>query len=315
MAKTGKENAEKDFVLSDGSKINSKGFRVDLSGGRFERFDSNPVMLYDHDTQLVIGLWENRRIEDGKMMAKPVFDMGDAVAAEKARKVNEGFLKGVSMGMIPYNMEKIGDDYVLTDWELVEASITPIPSDSGAVRLYNEKRETITFEQFKLSFNNQISNQMDKMTIVLTAVTLSSLGLSPDCSAKEIELAVAEKDKKITDLEKEIKGLKTGAIETFLSQAVKDGKITEKEKADYLELSQTSQSSFEKVKAIIDGKPATASVSLKDMTQKSNLTAGERASWTYLDWMQKDSKGLLKLKHENPTEFERLQTEFSQSKK
>lgn len=133
------EEKETIFILSDSSKTNSKGFRISLSGGRFERFDSNPVMLYDHDTKYLIGCWKDRKVEDGKMTAKPVFDSKDDFAAEKSRKVTDGFLKGASIGIIPYKMQEIGDELVLTDWELVEASITPIPSDAGAVRLYNEK--------------------------------------------------------------------------------------------------------------------------------------------------------------------------------
>lgn len=303
------EATEKDFTLSDSSRINTKGFRVDLAGGRYERFDANPVMLYDHDTKHLIGRWENRRIENGVMKAKPVFNLKNAFAAEKAQEVKDEFLRGASIGLIPYQMDKIGDEYVLTDWELLEASVTPIPSDAGAVRLYNEKREVITFEQLKLSFsnNNKNSKTMDeKDTIVLTATTRQSLGLSANPTAKQIELAVQEKDDKIEEQDKEIKKLKKTGMETYLSQAVKDGKITETEKGDYLELSETNP---EKVKSIIDAKPAQASASLKDMTQRSNLTAGDHAGWDFLKWSQDDPRGLEKLRAENPTEFERLLTE------
>lgn len=301
------QQPEKDFTLSDSSRINSKGFKVDLAGGRYDRFDSNPVMLYAHEDKHVIGYWKDRRIDNGKLLAKPVFDLKDTSAAEIARKVKEGFLRGASMGILPITMEKIGDDYVLTEWELMEASVTPIPSDAGAVRLYNEKREVITFEQLKLSFsnNNKFSKKMDeKETIVLTGATRQSLGLSATPTAKQIELAVQEKDDKIDELNKKVEKLEKVQKETYLSQAVKDGKITEKEKADYLALS--AGSNFDNVKAIIDAKPAQASASLKDMTQRSNLTAGERTDWTYLKWSQDDPDGLRKLQHENPQEFERL---------
>lgn len=306
------DKKEKDFTLSDSSRKNSKGFKVDLSGGNYERFDSNPVMLYDHETKQVIGYWENRRIENGKLKAKPVFDLNDPSAAEIARKVKEKFLRGASMGILPIAMKQVGDDYILTEWELLEASITPIPSDAGAVRLYNEKREVITFEQLKLSFsnNNKFSKTMEaNETIVLTAATRQSLGLSANPTAKQIELAVQEKDDKIDELNKKVEKLEKGQKETYLSQAVKDGKITEKEKADYLALS--AGSNFDNVKAIIDAKPAQASASLKDMTQRSNLTAGDRADWTYLKWSQDDPDGLRKLQHENPQEFERLLKEHS----
>lgn len=310
------EEKEQTFILSDSSQTNTKGFRVALSGGRFERFDSNPVMLYDHDTKLVIGRWEKRSIDNGKMTASAVFDTGDPVAAEKARKVKDGFLRGASIGIIPLKMEEIAGEYVLTDWELIEASITPIPSDAGAVRLYNEKREVITFEQLKLSFsnNNKISKTMEaNETIVLTAATRQRLGLSANPTAKQIELAVQEKDDKIDELNKKVEKLEKGQKETYLSQAVKDGKITEKEKAEYLALS--AGNNFDNVKAIIDAKPAQASASLKDMAQKTNLTAGDRAGWDFLKWAKEDHKGLERLKHENPTEYERLKTEFDNKQK
>lgn len=308
---------EKDFTLSDSSRINSKGFKVDLAGGRYDRFDSNPVMLYAHEDKHVIGFWENRRIENGKLLAKPVFDLKDTAAAEIARKVKEGFLRGASMGILPITMEKIGDDYVLTEWELLEASVTPIPSDAGAIRLYNEKREVITFEQLKLSFsnNNKISKKMDeKDTIVLTATTRQSLGLSANPTAKQIELAVQEKDDKIDELNKKVDKLEKAHVETYLSQAVKDGKITEKEKADYVKLSQGDN--FDNVKSIIDAKQTEGSLSLKELADKNktDLTAGDRAGWSWMDWAKKDGKGLQRLSHENPTEFERLKTEYKQSK-
>lgn len=310
------EATEKEFTLSDSSRINTKGFRIDLSGGRYDRFDTNPVMLYAHDDKHVIGYWKERRIENGKLLARPVFDLKDTAAAEIARKVKEGFLRGASLGILPITMDKIGDDYVLTEWELLEASVTPIPSDAGAVRLYNEKREVITFEQLKLSFsnNNKNSKTMDeKDTIVLTATTRQSLGLSANPTAKQIELAVQEKDDKIDELNKKVETLEKTEKEAYLSQAVKDGKITETEKADYLALS--AGSNFDNVKAIIDAKPAQASASLKDMTQRSNLTAGDRQDWDYMRWAKEDHKGLQRLSHENPTEFERLKNEFETKNK
>lgn len=42
-----KEN--KRFVLSDGSTINSKGFRIDINGLDISRFATNPIMLYEHN--------------------------------------------------------------------------------------------------------------------------------------------------------------------------------------------------------------------------------------------------------------------------
>lgn len=300
---------EKDFTLSDGSQINSHGFKVLLTGGIYARFDKNPVLLYDHNTEHLIGRWENRRIENGKLIATPVFDLNDPFAAEKARKVNEGFLKGASIGIRILKLEEIDGEYVATEWELIEASITPIPSDAGAVRLYNEKREVLSFEQVKLNFNNKQSlNQMadEKKTIKLSASTVTSLGLKADYDERDIEIAVKEKDDEIDKLKADLKKEQDAKVDAFLTAALNDGKINEKQRASYAELAKTD---FEQVKAIIDAIDSQPTQRLKDLTPRKDLT-GERVGWTYLDWMQKDQTGLENMKLNNPKEFDRLKADF-----
>jgi len=39
------DEKEKDFILSDSSQTNTKGFKLDVTGGRFERFDAKEVPL------------------------------------------------------------------------------------------------------------------------------------------------------------------------------------------------------------------------------------------------------------------------------
>lgn len=295
---------EKIFILSDESRINSKGYKVLLSGGRFERFDSNPVMLYNHDEDKVIGYWTNRAVEGIKMSAKPFFDLEDAFAAETARKVEKGFLKGASIGIMPLKMEVINDEYVMTEWEMVEASIVPIPSDAGAIVLYNDKKEKLSFEQVKLNFNlnnNQLTNE--KMALELSQRTIESLSLGTAYTSKDVEIAVSEKDKEIETLKADLDKMKNDGIEDYLNNAVKAGKINEAEKLSYSKL---AKKDFGEVKSIIDAKGEKASTSLKDMETKSTLSAG-REAWDYMKWMKEDPKGLDKLKHENPAEFEKLQ--------
>jgi hypothetical protein len=94
------------FILSDES-INDRGFRILTSGIDLSRFESNPVMLWMHQrdtgggaTQVLpIGRWENIRKEDGKLMADPVFDDNDRFAQLVRGKVENGFVKGASIGV------------------------------------------------------------------------------------------------------------------------------------------------------------------------------------------------------------------------
>jgi len=291
---------KKRFVLSDGKKINSRGYRIDISGGSFDRFNQNPVMLYMHNDDDVIGRWENLRVEDSRLVAEAVFDSSEK-AKEIERKVNEGFLKGCSMGIITRQMVFEADGAVVKEWELLEASIVAIPSDPGAVVFYNEKKEVLNF-----NFNNnqKTSQEMGDAVFKLSPKTVNSLKLDADYTPKDVEQAVAAKDSEIETLKANLKAVEKQSQTDFLNNAVKTGRISEAERLSFEKLA--DKGCFEDVKAMIDAKPAGPAASLADMVAQSNLTAG-RETWDYLKWMKEDPKGLSRIKSENPKEFERLQ--------
>ncbi len=296
------------FILSDGANTNSKGYKIAVAGIGMSRFALNPVMLKEHDPELVIGRWENWAVADNKLSADPVFDMDDPIGKEVARKVDKNFLRCASIGIIPLKLEFIDDQFVMTESELVEASIVSIPADSGAVRLYNDKLEELSFEEVKTNFNfnsnNQKTSKMAETNFKLSQKTVESLKLDADYTPKDVELAVAEKDKEIETLKAEKKAMEQNQQTEFLNNAVKAGKITEAEKLSYAKLCE--KGCFEEVKTIVDSKPEHASETLADKVVKTNLSDG-RENWDYLKWMKEDPKGLQKIKSENPKEFERLQ--------
>ena len=64
----------KSLTLST-ENLNNYGTWLPVSGAQLEDFKRNPVMFYDHQTyKKPIGHWENIRIENGKIIADPVFD-------------------------------------------------------------------------------------------------------------------------------------------------------------------------------------------------------------------------------------------------
>lgn len=277
------------FILCDGNRVNSYGFRTDLAGLDLERFKSNPVMLYAHDPSDVIGRWENIRVEDNQLKADAVFDTDDEQGKRIAGKVERGFLKGCSMGIHVKELHEVDNVPVATRSELMEASVCPIPSDAGAVRLYDENRKELTFEEVRLQFNNQLKPiEMDKKeeTNVQTP-------------------AVDPKDAEIASLKAQLAESKKREVDAFLTAALQSGKITEQEKTGFAKL---AENDFETVKGIIESKPAKASTSLRDLQAQAAAAApAGRENWTYLEWMKKDPNGLKRMKTENPTEFERLQ--------
>lgn len=277
------------FVLCDGNRVNSYGFRTDLAGLDLERFKSNPVMLYAHDPSDVIGRWENIRVEDNQLKADAVFDTDDEQGKRIAGKVERGFLKGCSMGIHVKELHEVNNVPVATRSELMEASVCPIPSDAGAVRLYDENRKELTFEEVRLQFNNQ----------------LKPIEMNKNEETNVQTPAADPKDAEIASLKAQLAESKKREVDSFLTAAVQSGKITTEEKEGFAKL---AANDFETVQSLINSRPAKASASLKDLqAQTATAAPAGRENWTYLEWMKKDPEGLKRMKTENPTEFERLQ--------
>lgn len=290
------------FVLCDGSVKNSYGFRTNVDGINLDRFKTNPVMLYGHDSwnlDSVIGRWENIRVEGGKLMADAVFDVDTEKGKDVAGRVERGFLRGCSMGLRITKFVEYEDEDVAEMSELVEASICAIPSDSNAVRLYDDNNKVITLEEMKLSFNNPNNNQepMKKEP---------EQSENTDSRIVTLEAQVQQRDTEIAQLKATISEMKKESVESFLTAAVKDGKITEGEKEGFAKLATTD---FDTVKSIIESKPAKASASLKSMELKHASSSSEdgREKWTYLEWMKKDPEGLKSMKANDPERFSELQ--------
>lgn len=277
------------FVLCDGNRVNSYGFRTDLAGLDLERFKSNPVMLYAHDPSDVIGRWENIRVEDNQLKADAVFDTDDEQGKRIAGKVERGFLKGCSMGIHVKELHEVDNVPVATRSELMEASVCPIPSDAGAVRLYDENRKELTFEEVRLQFNNQ----------------LKPIEMNKNEETNVQTPAADPKDAEIASLKAQLAESKKREVDSFLTAAVQSGKITTEEKEGFAKL---AANDFETVQSLINSRPAKASASLKDLqAQTATAAPAGRENWNYLEWMKKDPEGLKRMKTENPTEFERLQ--------
>ena len=277
------------FVLCDGNRVNSYGFRTDLAGLDLERFKSNPVMLYAHDSSDVIGRWENIRVEDNQLKADAVFDTDDEQGKRIAGKVERGFLKGCSMGIHVKELHEVDNVPVATRSELMEASVCPIPSDAGAVRLYDENRKELTFEEVRLQFNNQ----------------LKPIEMNKNEETNVQTPAADPKDAEIASLKAQLAESKKREVDSFRTAAVQSGKITTEEKEGFAKL---AANDFETVQSLINSRPAKASASLKDLqAQTATAAPAGRENWTYLEWMKKDPEGLKRMKTENPTEFERLQ--------
>ena len=290
------------IVLCDSTSINSYGFRTDVSGINLERFKKNPVMLYNHDPEKVIGKWKNITVTENRLTAEPVFDASDLFAAEIERKVNDGFIKGCSMGLMITQITKTKGVDVATESLLLEASIVSIPSDENALVVYaDEKQEKkLSINEFNKLFYNMETKEIDNSQ--LTVDNLQS-------QLKEKDSQIAELSAKIAEYEKNEAERQFHEAEDFSSKAVSDGKVPAELKADvtamYLENKERTVRLFAALKETkADEKPA-LQTTLSAMV-KNGAEAVNTLTWDDLD---RKPGALKKLKDENIEEFKRLYRE------
>lgn len=284
------------FVLSDSTNVNSYGFRTDLNGLNLGRFRANPVMLFSHDSEKVIGRWDDIKIEDGKLTAEAIFDEEDEDGKKIAGKVKRGFLKGCSIGMCISDMyEDENGILIASKSELMEASICAIPSDANAIVLYDKNRKRLSVDEVK-----QMCLSINHKNIIMTEQEI-----------KQLQASVSEKDTKIAELQKENEELKTqiatakkNEVEAFLEAKIAEGKIDKSEKEGFAKL---AVNDFETVKSIVDGRKPKQTLSLASLQSSGKQNTSGRDNWNYLQWMKEDPEGLARMKAENPSEFERLQ--------
>ncbi len=317
------------FIFNDETKKNSHGFYLLNAGGRFERFRENPVMLDNHNLDRLIGRWENLRVEGTQLLADPVFDEGVALGVERKGQVERGFLRGASPGIIINKAEyrsnlSGGEDLYVTDWEEVEGSTTPVPSNAGALtlRIYTSEQQPVADQDVKLYLDNIVklnagsgapsvtpkNNDMEKIN--LTAEAYVALGINQDADAAALSAAIvklhqenATAQNKITQLQNTIDEGNKARAEYLVKMAVDAGRIKADDRADFVQLAIDNYAQAEKILSAIPAKVELSGVITKI---SDNVIPADRQGWTHLKWLKEDPAGLAKIKAEHPEAFEEI---------
>lgn len=286
-------------------------------------------MLWNHtrawsdkeDQVLPIGRWENIRVEDGKLLADPVFDEKDPFAQKIAAKVEAGILRMCSVGIrkIATSSEK---QYIkpgqtretVTKWELREASIVDIGSNENAISLYDESDQLIDLsagsgDEIPVNLlDKPIQKTMDNKALAL------SLGLKDDATDVEMLSASNSRNTELEQLRQENqqfkdkeKNSRKAEAESLVDAAVKDGRLNADAKAAYLKMFETDH---ESAKLALAGIPKREKLSTRMDTGSGNRGGEDRSEWNFRDWQKKDSKGLAKMKSENSEQYEELRSSY-----
>ena len=100
---------------------------VDLS-----RLNDGAPLLFNHDPDKPIGVVERAWVDEKKKRGyAQVRFSSNPFAQEVMRDVEDGILRGISVGYMINNMEERGDNVVATNWSPYELTVAVIPSDAS----------------------------------------------------------------------------------------------------------------------------------------------------------------------------------------
>lgn len=291
-----------EFVLAD-FKMNRKGFRLEMGGAELESFQANPVMLYGHDrSQMPIGYWDEIRLEGGKLMAKPVFDMEDPKAKEVSRKVGKKVIRAASPAVeimeAEWQTNLEGDDeFVVKRWGVQEASIVPIPAQPGSlVRLYHRTEDgglvELAAANLETVFTKPKNTYMKKV--------IAFLGLDEKATEEQVLEAIQARQSEATaqlqaplaealGLAKDVAA--TELQSTVANLAAANQALTSEKEA----LTQKVNGLTTRVTEVLEANKAANEAKLA-----ADKLANERKRWDYAKWMEEDPDGFEQLEAANP---------------
>lgn len=113
-----------------------EGDRVVPEGGKFANFLKNPVVCFVHDyKQLPIGRVTKLEVEPGKGINATWDWLKNDVFADRVKNAYEqGCINASSIGFIPLESTPNGKGLDITEWEMLELTLCPIPMNPEAVR-------------------------------------------------------------------------------------------------------------------------------------------------------------------------------------
>lgn len=217
---------DREFCLTDDS-VNVYGYRLLTSGLLLERFCPAIGFLMHNRERGVAVRWEDFRIEQGCLYAKPV--VNESAFPELAQQIEDGFYSAASVGHIvaiemsddPKKKLEGQTGVTVTKWFPRECSIVDIPGNYNAIsKLYDEADNVL----HDLSDNINRYNNMNRLTIEPAALGLPNL--ADNATVDDIKTAIADlaaKAGQADRLQQELDDLKSTTARERIDAALKKG--------------------------------------------------------------------------------------------
>lgn len=143
-----------DFVVSDGSR-DRYGTRINPNGWVLKSFKRNPIALFGHASDFVMGRWENIRVEGDRVLATlvPAARGTSARIDELLSLLEQGILRACSVGFTVLQIGEKTDPYEYMQQELLEISVVSVPGNSNALAV--ARSMNISDETLSLAFDGE----------------------------------------------------------------------------------------------------------------------------------------------------------------
>jgi HK97 family phage prohead protease/HK97 family phage major capsid protein len=130
-----------EYILSDAG-IDRMGDIIESTGWDFTDFQKNPIALFNHDPNQIVGRWRNLRVEDGALRGNLQLAVaGTSPRIDEIRAlVEQGILRAVSVGFRairhePRDPENPWKGLKFTQQELLETSLVSVPANANALQV------------------------------------------------------------------------------------------------------------------------------------------------------------------------------------
>jgi len=128
------EKSATTFIMSNAS-VDRMGDTIDPMGWDLKNFNKNPIALFNHNYDMVIGKWANVRVEDGNLIGDlELAEAGTSELVDTVRSlVEQRILSAVSVGFAATDYEFGENGIDFKKQELMECSLVSVPANPQAL--------------------------------------------------------------------------------------------------------------------------------------------------------------------------------------
>lgn len=271
------------FVMSD-ETVDRMGDVIEAKGWKLGNFVKNPVALFGHKSDFVIGHWTDVKVETGKLIGRlNLLPAGISERLDEIRAaVEAGVLRAVSVGFHAIDAEPMGKGGVrFKSAELVECSLVSIPANPNALAL--AKSLNLSDDAQELIFGKS-ADEIELLRRSSGEPADRPLVVASDIPLKPRKKKMATLAERIETAQEELVALKDQLTEHVKSDEV-DAIVTE-ELSGRIEAKETELAAFKRAETALAVKtadqPETKAVDLRRPASVPAASAQKVAAGDYM---------------------------------